>query len=158
MKQNVYADLERAELRFLAEELERRIAELENDDQRVFGSFTGVDWFLCVVFFVVLPALVILDRYPDIAWAFRMATVLVVASFGHPWLYFMAQRARGKTWREALAIVPAIVAGNMGIAINNTRALFEGLSGRQSAFVRTPKYALRSRRDHWKGKKYQVPA
>jgi hypothetical protein len=60
MKQNVYADLERAELRFLAEELERRIAELENDDQRVFGSFTGVDWFLCVVFFVVLPALVIL--------------------------------------------------------------------------------------------------
>ena len=60
MKQSANADLERAERRFLVEELERRIVELERHDQRAFGIFTGVDWFLCVVFFVVLPALAIL--------------------------------------------------------------------------------------------------
>lgn len=108
--------------------------------------------------FSALPALIILDSYPEVGWAFQMASVLVVASFGHPWLYLVAQKARGKPWREALPIVPAVVAGNMGIAINNTRALFEGLLGRQTPFHRTPKYALLSRRDHWKGKRYRVSA
>lgn len=60
MKQDPEADYERAERRFLAEELERRIVELEGDEQRVFGTFTGIDWSLCVVFFVVLPAVAIL--------------------------------------------------------------------------------------------------
>jgi hypothetical protein len=60
MKQNPKADLERAERRFLAEELERRIVELEGHEQRAFGTFTGVDWLLCFVFFVVLPAVAIL--------------------------------------------------------------------------------------------------
>jgi hypothetical protein len=60
MSQNAHADLERAERRFLAEELERRIREFERRDGREFGTFGGVDWFLCVVFFVVLPAVVIL--------------------------------------------------------------------------------------------------
>jgi len=60
MKQNPYAELERAERRFLAEELERRIEEFERRDDREFGTFTGVDWFVCVLFFVVLPAVAIL--------------------------------------------------------------------------------------------------
>ncbi len=105
-----------------------------------------------------LPALLVLDRFPRVDWAFRAATVLVVASFGHPWLYVAAQRARGVGAGRALAMVPAVLAGNMGIAINNSRALVEALAGRRSGFNRTPKYALRSRADHWRGKRYRVPA
>ncbi len=105
-----------------------------------------------------LPALMILDRHPETGWAFRWATALVIASFGHPWLYFVAERARGKSWGESLAMLPVVVAGNMGIAINNTRALVEALIGRPSAFNRTPKYALRTRSDHWRGKRYRVAA
>jgi glycosyltransferase involved in cell wall biosynthesis len=104
-----------------------------------------------------LPALVVLDRYPEVGWAFRVATIMVVASFGHPYLYFVSQRVRGKTFGEALTLIPLVVAGNMGIAVNNTRALVEALIGRQSAFNRTPKYALTSRSDHWRGKRYHVP-
>jgi len=55
-------------------------------------------------------------------------------------------------------MVPVSVAANMGIAINNTRALLEGLAGRQTPFVRTPKYALVDRSDPWQGKRYRVPA
>jgi cellulose synthase/poly-beta-1,6-N-acetylglucosamine synthase-like glycosyltransferase len=105
-----------------------------------------------------LPALWALDRFPEIGWTFRAATILVVASFGHPWLYFVSQRARGKPRRDALAVIPLVVAGNMGIAINNTRALVEALAGRQSPFNRTPKYAILSRSDNWRGKVYHVPA
>jgi glycosyltransferase involved in cell wall biosynthesis len=104
-----------------------------------------------------LPALMVLDRHPEVGWAFRVATILVVASFGHPYLYFVSQRIRGKTFGEALALIPLVVAGNMGIAVNNTRALVEALLGRQSGFNRTPKYALLSRSDNWRGKQYHVP-
>jgi hypothetical protein len=45
----------------------------------------------------------------------------------------------------------------MGIAINNTRAFVEGVIGRQSPFVRTPKYALQGRGDSWRGKVYRPP-
>lgn len=103
-----------------------------------------------------LPALWILDHFPEVGWMFRGATVLVVASFGHPWLYLISQRERGKTWLEAILTVPLVVSGNMGIAINNTRALVEALAGRHTPFNRTPKYALRTRSDHWKGKVYRV--
>jgi cellulose synthase/poly-beta-1,6-N-acetylglucosamine synthase-like glycosyltransferase len=104
-----------------------------------------------------LPALIILDHHPQVVWAFRAATVLVIASFGHPWLYLVSQRVRGRPWKRVLAVIPMVVAGNMGIAINNTRALIEALARRQSPFNRTPKYALITRRDKWKGKNYHVP-
>ncbi len=105
-----------------------------------------------------LPALMVLDHHPATGIAFKLATVLVIASFGHPWLYFVAQRARGKSWAESFAVLPLVVAGNMGIAINNSRALVEALAGRHGEFNRTPKYALRSRGDHWRDKQYRVPA
>jgi hypothetical protein len=113
---------------------------------------------LLVMGITALPALWALDRHPDAAWAFRAAAFLVVASFGHPWLYLLAQRARGRSGRESLAMVPAVVAANMGIALNNTRAVWEGLAGRTSPFLRTPKYALVARSDGWRGKRYRLSA
>ena len=106
---------------------------------------------------LALPALLILDHYPGVEKSFTVATVLVVASFGHPWMYFLTFRHLNRTKAEALATIPAVLAGGMGIAINNTRAFVEGLSGHQTPFIRTPKYALRKRSDSWQGKKYQVP-
>jgi cellulose synthase/poly-beta-1,6-N-acetylglucosamine synthase-like glycosyltransferase len=106
---------------------------------------------------MALPALMVLDRFPQVEGAFTAASVLVVASFGHPWLYFISQRLRGRGRREAIAMIPAVIAGGMGIAINNTRALVEGVAGRRSSFNRTPKYAIVSRGDSWRGKGYRVP-
>lgn len=60
MRRDAYGDLERAERRFLAQELERRIREFERTDDREFGDFTGLDWFLCTLFFALIPALAIL--------------------------------------------------------------------------------------------------
>jgi len=104
------------------------------------------------------PALRILDRHPETGVLFRVATILAVASFGHPWLYLVAQRARQRNFVEAWFLVGLVVAGNMGIAINNTRALIEGLLGLESSFNRTPKYALTTRGDHWRGKAYHPRA
>jgi len=103
-----------------------------------------------------LPALLVLDTFPEVSRSFAMATALAVASFGHPVMYFFSQRRAGRGRWESLILIPTVLAGGMGIAVNNTRAFLEGISGKPSAFIRTPKYAILSRRDSWVGKRYRV--
>ena len=43
----------------------------------------------------------------------------------------------------------------MGFAVNNSRAVFEGLLNRKSEFVRTPKFKVVDNKDSWIGKKYR---
>jgi len=51
-----------------------------------------------------------------------------------------AQRALYPDWYKRMALFPVFMAGSMGLALNNTRAIFQALRGKQSPFVRTPKY------------------
>ena len=46
------------------------------------------------------------------------------------------------------------MAGSMGFAVNNSRAVFEGLMNRKSEFVRTPKFKVEGDKDGFKGNKY----
>jgi hypothetical protein len=43
----------------------------------------------------------------------------------------------------------------IGLAINNTKAVFEALFNKQSEFARTPKYRVETGTDEWIGKKYR---
>jgi hypothetical protein len=43
----------------------------------------------------------------------------------------------------------------IGLAVNNTKAVFEALFHKPSEFVRTPKYAVEGRMDDWSQKKYR---
>ena len=42
----------------------------------------------------------------------------------------------------------------MGFAVNNSRAVLEGLFKRKSEFVRTPKYSIQNKKDTWRDKTY----
>ncbi|MBC7926364.1 MAG: glycosyltransferase [Bryobacteraceae bacterium] len=69
---------------------------------------------------------------------------LIVASF---WsltsFYVYAHRELyPKTWTRAIWFVPALMAAGVALTISNTRAVIEALLGVQTAFVRTPKYAI----------------
>lgn len=56
----------------------------------------------------------------------------------------MAQRALYPNWGKRLLLFPLFMAGSMGMALSNTRAIWQGLRGKRSAFVRTPKYSAES--------------
>jgi hypothetical protein len=43
----------------------------------------------------------------------------------------------------------------IGLAVNNTKAVFEALFHKPSEFVRTPKYAVEGTNDEWSQKKYR---
>jgi len=46
------------------------------------------------------------------------------------------------------------MAGSMGFAINNTKAVFQALINKKTEFVRTPKYLIVDKEDSWTDKKY----
>ena len=54
-------------------------------------------------------------------------------------LYLVSQKATYRDWPRRAIWLPALVTIGVGIAASNSRAVFEALAGKQSAFVRTPK-------------------
>jgi hypothetical protein len=62
------------------------------------------------------------------------------------------------TWTERLRYLPFLMSIGIGLAVNNTRAVFEALFRKQSEFVRTPKYAIEGATDEWAQKKYHHTA
>jgi hypothetical protein len=68
--------------------------------------------------------------------------------------YLYSQKDIHPDWRKRIVLFPIFMAGSMGFALNNSRAVFEGLLNRKSEFVRTPKFKLVSEKDTWVGKKY----
>lgn len=85
---------------------------------------------------------------------FAMMSVFVLAFIGSFLFYMFSQKAVYADWRRRLLLFPLFMAGSMGFAVNNSRAVFEGLIKKKSEFVRTPKYGTAGKKDSWRKKKY----
>ncbi len=80
-----------------------------------------------------------------------MASTFSISSF-----YLVSQKELfPKSWPRALLYLPFLMALGIGLTITNTRAVLEALIGKQSAFARTPKYRVESRKDKVRGTKYR---
>lgn len=72
-----------------------------------------------------------------------MASTFSISSF-----YLVSQKELfPKTWPRALLYLPFLMALGIGLTITNTRAVLEALVGKQTAFARTPKYRVESKKD-----------
>lgn len=85
---------------------------------------------------------------------FTFMSVFVFAFIGSFLFYLLSQKDVYTDWRRRIFLFPVFMAGSMGFAVNNSRAVIEGLFRRKSEFVRTPKYSIRDRNDTWKDKIY----
>jgi cellulose synthase/poly-beta-1,6-N-acetylglucosamine synthase-like glycosyltransferase len=85
---------------------------------------------------------------------FAMMSVFVLAFMSSFLFYLYSQKEIHPDWRKRIALFPLFLAGSMGFALNNSRAVFEGLLNRKSEFVRTPKYKIVDGKESWMGKKY----
>ena len=88
---------------------------------------------------------------------FVFMSVFVFAFIGSFLFYLFSQKDVYKDWQRRLLLFPVFMAGSMGLAVNNSRAVVEGLFRRKSEFVRTPKYSIKDKKDSWTNKEY-VPA
>jgi len=72
-----------------------------------------------------------------------MASTFSISSF-----YLVSQRELfPKSWFRSLLFLPLLMALGIGLTITNTRAVLEALIGKQTAFARTPKYRVESKKD-----------
>ncbi|MBD3409242.1 MAG: glycosyltransferase [Ignavibacteriales bacterium] len=85
---------------------------------------------------------------------FYLMSIFVLAFVGSFLYYLYSQKDIRVDWRKKIVMFPLFMAGSMGFAVNNSRAVIEGLLNRKSEFVRTPKFKVVDRADSWLGKKY----
>ena len=110
---------------------------------------------MCVLSVLMAPSMVI--RY-NMGWYEMLlidvplffAATASVANF-----YMVCQRELHKDWITRAKYLPFLMSIGIGLAVNNTRAVFEALFNKQSEFARTPKYRIEVQADEWIGKKYR---
>lgn len=85
---------------------------------------------------------------------FNFMSVFVLAFISSFLFYLYAQKDIHPDWRKRIALFPLFMAGSMGLAVNNTRAVVEGLLDRKSEFVRTPKFRVEKKNDKIDKNKY----
>lgn len=80
-----------------------------------------------------------------------MGATMSVCSF-----YLVSQKEIfGESWKSRIKYLPAVLSMGIGLSVNNTRAVLEGLFGIDSEFARTPKYGVEAVGDEWRQKRYR---
>ena len=85
---------------------------------------------------------------------FMLMGGFIFAFFGSFFFYLYSQKDVYKDWRRRIYLFPVFMAGSMGLSVNNTKAVIEGLLNKKSEFVRTPKYGFTGNNGSWADKKY----
>ena len=82
---------------------------------------------------------------------------LIAASFWSISLFYVvAQRELyPRNWKRSILMLPMLIAVGVGLTIINTRAVLQALFGIQTAFARTPKFALAGRPVNLETRKYR---
>ncbi len=70
--------------------------------------------------------------------------------------YLTTHHALYNSFWEAVRRLPMTMALGIGLSINNSRAVIEGLFGKDLEFVRTPKHGVTDRTERWSKKKYRA--
>ncbi len=110
--------------------------------------------FILLVAMLNIPLVIIKNQVEGFDKYFTLMSIFVLASISTFLFYLYAQRAIHLDWRRRLMLFPVFMAGSMGFAVNNTKAVFEALFGKKSEFKRTPKYKIVNSGDEWTKKKY----
>ena len=79
-----------------------------------------------------------------------LAATMSVTSF-----YVVSQREIYTDWVRRLKVLPMLLSLGIGMSLNNAKAVMEALLGKETGFVRTPKYRIESADDSWQVKRYR---
>ncbi len=109
--------------------------------------------FILLAAILNVPLIFIKNSGPHEAY-FAVMSLFVLAFVSSFLFYLYSQKDIRRDWRKKIVLFPLFMAGSMGFAVNNSRAVFEGLMNRKSEFVRTPKFKVENSKDSWKGNKY----
>jgi cellulose synthase/poly-beta-1,6-N-acetylglucosamine synthase-like glycosyltransferase len=86
-----------------------------------------------------------------------LSAYFLFSLFGTFSYYAQAERAAHPDWGRRVLCFPLFLGASIGLSVNNAQAALEGLFGKKSPFIRTPKYHIVKRGESWKEKRYRSP-
>ena len=112
--------------------------------------------FLIILAILQLPNM-LLRRRMDSPELLLLDAPLFLATSGSIILFYLTtHRALYNSIGEAIKRLPMTMALGIGLSINNSRAVLEGLFGSDLEFVRTPKHGVTDRSHGWAKKQYRA--
>lgn len=117
---------------------------LRNKVEAVFHLTPNISYPLMIIVSALMLPVMICRFY--MGW-FQMVLIdmpLIIASF---WsisaFYLIAQRSLyPNNWKRTIFFLPMLMAAGVALTVSNTKAVLEALFGVETAFARTPKYAI----------------
>jgi cellulose synthase/poly-beta-1,6-N-acetylglucosamine synthase-like glycosyltransferase len=116
--------------------------------------------FLMIFAMAVLsiPILFIKNSYPHLEFFFNILMFFIITSilfFISYWVTFKNIQGGGfKNFIKYIGLFFTFYAIAMGFSLHNTIAVLEGLVGKKSEFIRTPKFNIEALKDKWKDNIY----
>jgi cellulose synthase/poly-beta-1,6-N-acetylglucosamine synthase-like glycosyltransferase len=112
--------------------------------EAIFHLTPNISYPLMVVVSALMLPVMIVRFYMGWMQMVLVDLPLIIASF---WsigaFYLVAQRQlHPATWRRSIWYLPALMAAGVALTLSNAKAVMEALVGYQTAFARTPKYAV----------------
>lgn len=116
--------------------------------------------FVCIFGTAILsvPILFIKDAHPEFAILFNLASIYLLSLLLLGLFYWVSVQSKGLgSWRSLrhMAIhFPMFLSVSMGLSLHNSIAVLEGLFGRKTPFIRTPKFNVVAAGDSFLTNKY----
>lgn len=116
--------------------------------------------FICIVVTALLSVPVLFIRNSSDSWNLLM-NISMVFLMGYVFLAIFywngfSDKKQGfwKTMRQFIPKMFMLLSVFLGLSIHNAMAVIEGLIGKKTPFVRTPKFNITDKKGTWKGNKY----
>lgn len=105
---------------------------------------------MVLLLITTLPLLLLGEKPPS------LGNVGLLLSLGPLLIYAISQHALYPDWRRRLLTFPLLILVGVGIAWNNSVAVWRGLRRWGGPFARTPKFHVEGSSDHWSGSAYRL--
>ena len=125
--------------------------------EAVYHLTANISYPLMIVLSVLLlPAMIIRFYQGWFQMLYIDLPLFMASTFSISSFYLVSQKELfPKSWLRSLLYLPLLMSLGIGLTITNTIAVLEALVGRETAFVRTPKYRVASKKDKLLGTKYR---
>lgn len=112
--------------------------------EAIFHLTPNISYPMMIVVTLLMLPVMIVRFYMGWLQMLLIDLPLIIASFWSISAFYMVAHRElyPKSWKKGFAILPALMAAGVALTIINTRAVLEALFGVQTAFARTPKYAI----------------
>jgi cellulose synthase/poly-beta-1,6-N-acetylglucosamine synthase-like glycosyltransferase len=99
---------------------------------------------LLIAALLSIPMLLIKQSNPEVAWLFNLGIVFIIGFMSITFFYWVATKRfyTDKPLVKFISLYPRFLIISMGLSLHNGIAVFEGLIGKKTPFIRTPKFNL----------------